>query len=419
MDNWNKIKIGDLGRVVTGKTPPTSESKYFNGEYYFISPKDMKFDSRYILSTQTKITKAALNKFKNQVIPKNSVMFTALSFGFGKIGLAKEKCLTNQQINSIIVNEKKHDYNFVYYLLRYSKPYIFTYNSGIETPLVPKSTFESILVKAPPLPTQKKIANTLSAYDDLIENNNQRIQLLEEMAAEIYKEWFVRFRFPGYKSATFVDKEGKEVPHGTDGALPLGWEKVKLGAICVFQMGQSPKSEFYNDTKEGLPFHQGVTNFNNRFPTHSKYCTDLKRIADNGDILLSVRAPVGRINIANKKLVIGRGLCSITHKGNLQNYLFYLLKDIFKNEDSFGNGAVFNAVSRGDLERISTIQPLLPISEKYQTLVKPIDDEIQILIAKNETLQQTRDLLLPRLISGKLSVENLALPKEEASLVQN
>jgi type I restriction enzyme S subunit len=234
-----------------------------------------------------------------------------------------------------------------------------------------------------PLPIQTKIASILSAYDELIENNKQRIKLLEEMAEEIYKEWFVRFRFPGYESTKFFNEQGKEVPHGTVGALPGGWENSRLESICEFQMGQSPPSEFYNEQKIGFPFHQGVTNFSHRFPNHINYCTDLKRVANEGEILLSVRAPVGRINVATTKLVIGRGLCSVKHKMNLSNYCYYLLKDVFREEDSFGNGAVFNAVSKNDLLRIRIIKPANELENHFQELVKPMDDEIRILSEKN------------------------------------
>ena len=178
-------------------------------------------------------------------------------------------------------------------------------------------------------------------------------------------------RFPGYENSRFLDKEGNEVPHGTEGALPEGWERVRLGDEIRIQMGQSPKSEFYNDYGEGLPFHQGVSNFNKRFPNHLLYCTDLKRVADSGDILLSVRAPVGRINIANCRLVIGRGLCSIKHRESFNNYCFYALKEIFKFEDLFGNGSVFNAVSRSDIERIRTNRPPKKIAAVFQKLVHP------------------------------------------------
>ena len=138
-----------------------------------------------------------------------------------------------------------------------------------------------------------KITSILSAYDDLIENNTRRIEILEEMAGAIYREWFVEFHFPGH--------EGVEMVKSELGLIPQGWEVKQLGEICHVIMGLSPKSEFYNETGEGLPFHQGVTDFGKRFPTDRVYCTIQKRIAEADDILFSVRAPVGRINIANKK----------------------------------------------------------------------------------------------------------------------
>jgi type I restriction enzyme S subunit len=287
------------------------------------------------------------------------------------------------------------------------------YGNGTNISNLNQDILNNMSIPRPSLTIQSQIAIILSSYDELIENNKQRIKLLEEMAAEIYKEWFVRMRFPGYQTAKFFNELGEEVKGGTEGALPEGWEHSRLESACDIQMGQSPLSEFYNEDNEGLPFHQGVTNFNNRFPNHVIYCTDLKRVADEGDILLSVRAPVGRINIATSQLVIGRGLCSIKHKMNLPNYCYYLLKDVFIKEDSFGNGAVFNAVSKNDLLRIKIIQPTFDVCNKFQEIIKPLDDEIKVLTDKNQLLQQTRDLLLPRLISGKLSVEHLLYAENE------
>jgi type I restriction enzyme S subunit len=109
MNTWKRTRIGDLGKVITGKTPPTGEAKYFNGEYMFVSPKDLDWDQWRIHETETTVTALALDKFKNQVIPENSVLFTSLSFGFGKMGIAKEKCLTNQQINTVVVSPH-HDF---------------------------------------------------------------------------------------------------------------------------------------------------------------------------------------------------------------------------------------------------------------------------------------------------------------------
>jgi type I restriction enzyme S subunit len=142
----------------------------------------------------------------------------------------------------------------------------------------------------PGLIEQQQIAAILTAYDDLIETNNQRIATLEAIAQQIYKEWFVRLRFPNWEHTPFH--------HG----IPDGWEVKPLSNFCRLVMGQSPSSEFYNDSGNGLPFHQGVSFFNNRFPTHNIFCNTEGRIAEKGNILFSVRAPVGRINIATDKL---------------------------------------------------------------------------------------------------------------------
>src|SRR5207302_880517 len=149
-------------------------------------------------------------------------------------------------------------------------------------------------VDIPRLPIQRKIAVVLSAYDELIENNTRRIKLLEQMAQALYHEWFVR-------PCSF-------------GKIPKGWKTNRLADVCDIVMGQYPSSEFYNRRGEGLPFHQGVTDFGHRFPVNRVYCTIESRVAERGDILFSVRAPVGRINIANKKIVIGRGLSAIRSK---------------------------------------------------------------------------------------------------------
>jgi hypothetical protein len=197
MTKWASKRIKELGPVITGKTPPKNEPHYFDGEELFVSPKDLEWDDQlFVTETETRVSRKALDKFRNQVIPKNSIMFTSLSFGFGKMGIASCASLTNQQINSVLVN-KENDFRFVYYLLKVCTPFIFAYNSGIDTPIVPKSVFERIELRCPEVGVQKKIAAVLWAYDKMIENNERRIALLEQLAEEIYREWFVRLRFPG------------------------------------------------------------------------------------------------------------------------------------------------------------------------------------------------------------------------------
>ena len=251
----------------------------------------------------------------------------------------------------------------------------------------------------PPISTQRKIAAVLSAYDDLIENNTRRIKILEDMAQTLYQEWFVHFRFPGHENVLMV-----ESPLGP---IPQGWEVKQLEEMCDVLMGQSPKSEFYNETGEGLPFHQGVTDFGQRFPTDRVYCTVQKRIAEVGDILFSVRAPVGRMNVANKKIVIGRGLSAIRSKSGEQAFILQQLKGRFQEEDTMGSGTIFNAITKSDLLSIQFLKPTKSIVANFEEAAEPISLELANLTMKNTNLRQTRDLLLPKLISGEIDVSEL------------
>ena len=251
----------------------------------------------------------------------------------------------------------------------------------------------------PSLPTQRKIAAVLSAYDDLIENNTRRIKILEDMAQTLYREWFVHFRFPGHENVPMVES--------SLGSIPQGWKVKQLGEMCNVLMGQSPKSEFYNEIGEGLPFHQGVTDFGQRFPTDRVYCTVQKRIAEIGDILFSVRAPVGRINLANKKIVIGRGLSAIRSKSSDQAFILQQLKDRFQEEDMIGSGTIYNAITKADLLGIQLLEPTKSIVAKFEEAAEPIFLELANLTMKNVKLQKTRDLLLPKLISGEIDVSEL------------
>lgn len=177
-------------------------------------------------------------------------------------------------------------------------------------------------------------------------------------------------------------------------------------------MGQSPKSEFYNSDGIGLPFHQGVTNFGVRYPEHKNWCTDENRIAEEGDILLSVRAPVGRINVAPERLVIGRGLAALRSRRGTQVHLFESLREVFSEEDSMGGGTIFKAVTKSDLERISLVRPPVGIVESFEGTVGPMFELVRNLTFQGRVLRQARDLLLPRLISGDLDVSELDLDLE-------
>jgi type I restriction enzyme S subunit len=265
----------------------------------------------------------------------------------------------------------------------------------------------AVEIPLPPLPTQRKIAVVLSAYDGLIENNTRRIAILEQMAQLIYREWFVHFRFPGHESVLMVDSEL--------GPIPEGWELKPLGDICHLVLGQSPKSKFYNDTGEGLPFHQGVSDFGHLYPTTRRYCTVTKRVAQEGDILFSVRAPVGRMNIADREIVIGRGLHAIRSRTGNQTFIFLQLKEKFVEEDMMGSGTIFKAVTKSDMLNLQLLVPPGDLVAEYERIATPMLSETKALVGKNDILRRTRDLLLPRLISGRLDVSDLDILVPSAS----
>jgi len=253
----------------------------------------------------------------------------------------------------------------------------------------------------PPLSTQQKIAAILSAYDDLIENNLQRIKLLEEMAQITYEEWFVRMKFPGHEHTPIDPETG----------LPEGWKKSPLRYTCTLIMGQSPKSEFYNYEQIGLPFHQGVKDYGRRFPSDNCWTSYGLRIAKPGDILFSVRAPVGRLNIALKEMVLGRGLSAIRHNEGEQSFIFYQLQNIFFEEDMMGGGAIFSSVTKKDMMAISLLIPSSDIQKKFNIFAANCDESILTLHNQNQLLKEARDILLPRLMTGMIDVETIELPE--------
>jgi type I restriction enzyme S subunit len=294
-------------------------------------------------------------------------------------------------------NPEKLDQRFLYYSMLgpLVQGQIRSQGSGATVEHLRVPDAESFLVAYPPLDEQRRIAALLSAYDDLIANNQRRIALLESMAEEIYREWFVRMRFPKHEEV----KRNKGIPNG--------WTPSTLGAIADFVMGQSPSSEYYNEIGEGLPFHQGVGTYGDRFPLHQVFCSSTGRKANAGDILFSVRAPVGRLNIADTELIIGRGLAAMRHKQDLNSYLFYLLKVTFANEDMIGNGSIFNSVGKDELAKHPILCPPTELTEMFETLIEPIDAQLATIYLATTKLSAQRDALLPRLISGKLRVESL------------
>ncbi|MEM9823970.1 MAG: restriction endonuclease subunit S, partial [Bacteroidota bacterium] len=196
---WKVVKIGDLGRVVTGNTPPKKDPSNYGGKYPFIKPTDMEKDRRYVFEWDETYSEKAFGKYKRSYIPPKATGVVTIGTVGEKLFQAHRHCFTNQSVNVVIPNEE-YDEDFIFYLLKINLPKVENANPGTASGRhhVSKSNFCAIRVNVPESKTtQRKIATILSAYDDLIENNLRRIQLLEEKARLTYEEWFVRLRFPG------------------------------------------------------------------------------------------------------------------------------------------------------------------------------------------------------------------------------
>lgn len=391
-EGWKEVAIGEFGKVITGKTPPTVDKSYFDGEELFVSPKDLDFNTKYIHNTQTKISVKALKKFKNQVLPKNAIMYTSLSYGFGKIGIASKPCLTNQQINSIIVNDS-YNHLFVYYLMVNSKDYLLSFNSGIVTPIIPKSSFEKIKVFVPNnIEIQRKIANILSGYDDLIENNLKRIKILEEMAQQTYEEWFVRMRFPDYETAVF-DESG----------LPEGWEKVKLDELVDLTFGYPFKANDFNNEGKGTQIIR-IRNIPNS--TTKDFTTEIvneKYYVENGDILIGMDGEF-YVNVwtGNKSYLVQR-VCRLKAKDfSLQGYILEAIKAPIKIFQNSIDGATVAHLGKKHLDEIVLLIPKT-ITESLKIFQNVMNSKVN-LESQNQRLRETRDILLPRLMMGMIDV---------------
>ena len=302
--------------------------------------------------------------------------------------------LHNQRIG--LVSFKANDCfpGYIYFLMR-THPYqrfIANTSTGSTVHHTSPSKIYDYRFYAPSYEEQREIAERMFAYEKIIKNNQRQIKLLEEAAQRLYKEWFVDLRFPGHENTKITD------------GIPEGWKIQTLSQIADVVMGQSPKSEFYNQNGQGLPFHQGVGSYGTRFVVDKIYSTSFTRIAEAGSILFSVRAPVGRLNLTRNRVVIGRGLAAINHRLGKQSYLFYLLKEHFFKDDVIGNGAIFASISKDELLAQQFTIPVSNLIEQFNVIVSDMDGRIAELAEQVTLLIEARDRLLPKLMSGEIEV---------------
>lgn len=395
ISSWSQVKLDELTepkrRITYGVVKPGDE---VDEGVKFVRGGDV-FQGKIALDKLRTISPHLSQTYKRTILQGGELLMSLVG-NPGEVAIAPlflEGSNIARQVG-LIALRSEIDARFVMYFLMspIGRARLFTRTGGAVQQVINLADLRDIKIPVPSLFEQKRIAEILSAYDDLIENNLKRIRLLEESARLLYREWFVRLKFPNHEHTPLID------------GLPEGWERKRFCDVAEITMGQSPESKFYNETGEGLPFHQGVTKFGSRFVTHEIYTTATNRIAQAGDILCSVRAPVGRLNITLDKIVIGRGLAAVRSKTQSQSFLYFQLKNFFFKDDLIGSGSIFASVTKTDLENAELINPSQNLIDEFQKISEPTDEQIRVLSLQNQKLKQARDLLLPRLMSGEIAV---------------
>ncbi|MDD2755347.1 MAG: restriction endonuclease subunit S [Methanothrix sp.] len=307
---------------------------------------------------------------------------------------------------------------YLYYWLTSAdgQHYLFSRVSQVGVPQIqmPLTTLRQAELHVPSLPEQRAITRILGTLDDKIELNRRMNETLEAIARTLFKSWFVDFdpvraRAEGRAPAGMDADTAALFPDSFEetelGMVPKGWRIGTVGKDYYLTMGQSPPGETYNEEMDGVPFYQGRTDFGNRYPSVRMYCNAPTRMANSGDTLISVRAPVGDINMASERCCIGRGLSAIRHKAGSRSFTYYMmcsLKEIFAQFEA--EGTVFGSINKNDFKEIRCISPQEVIIKKFEDKMSPLDQMIENNEIESQTLCAIRDALLPKLLWNEVEI---------------
>ena len=271
-------------------------------------------------------------------------------------------------------------------------------------------------IPAPPLVEQRAIAHILGTLDDKIELNRRMNATLEAMARALFRSWFVHFdpvraKMDGRDTGLpkdIADLFPDRLVDSELGEIPEGWRVGQVEDEFEIVMGQSPPGHTYNDTGDGPPFFQGRSDFGFRYPKNRKFCTAPHRIAQPWDTIVSVRAPVGDINMAWERCCIGRGVAALRSRSSAVSYGYCAAQALQTHMREYENtGTVFGAINRKQLARLPLSQPAPDVVRGFEDVVHPLDQMIRLRTAEVATLTALRDTLLPKLVSGELRVDGL------------
>ena len=377
-----KYKLSEIMDLIGGGTPKTTKPEYWDGDIPWLSVKDFNNDFRFVYETEKHITELGLNNSSTKLLQAGDIIISARGT-VGEIATIPFPMAFNQSCYGLRAKKEIVTADFLYYLIKHNIHVLKKNTHGSVFDTITRDTFAGIEVDIPDMDSQSKIAEILSNIDEKIEVNVRINENLEQQAKALYQQMFIENTCPD-------------------------WIEGSLSDIADITMGQSPSGSSYNEDGIGAIFFQGRAEFSFRFPTIRLYTTEPKRMACANDILMSVRAPVGDLNIAHTDCCIGRGLAAIHSKTNHQSFVLYTMFSLRKQLDVFnGEGTVFGSINRNSLNDMPILIPSDETIEEFERIVAPMDAAIRNNYDEICRLQAIRDTLLPRLMSGELDISDL------------
>lgn len=411
------MKIKDIGRVVTGKTPLTGVNEYYGGNIMFISPSDLHGD--YLIEKSEKtITEEGLKSIESNSIDGISVLTGCIGWDMGNVAMCNSRCATNQQINAIIdFNHKLVDPRYVYYWLKGKKDYLFSIASVTRTPILSKSVFENIDIPLPSLKIQERVTKLLSLIDEKIRKNHQINDYLEQQLQLSYDYWFTQYNFPNedgqpYKASNGLMVWNKMINH----LIPADWKVKPLGTICSFRNGIN-----YDKNVDGNTIYKiiNVRNISSStlFLDESNFdeiCLpkqqgDKYYVSDDSIIIARSGIPgATRIlcNPSSNIIFCGFIICCTPSDNTLQNYLTLYLRQFEGSSATQTGGSILKNVSQETLKNLIVPIPPQSLLNQFNDSILPIYNLINSNTKENVQLITLRDWLLPMLMNGQTTIED-------------
>ena len=401
---WEKVKLGDICKYVTsGGTPKSSIKEYYEPKQIpWLKTKEVNYCRIY--ETESYISKDGLDNSSAKMIPQNSVIVAMYGQGdtAGRVAINKIPLTTNQACCNLIIDETKACYEFVYYQLVTPYEKMVSLKNGGAQPNLNAAIIKSMEIKLPPLKTQRYIADILSSYDNLIENNQKQIKLLEEATQRLYKEWFVDLRFPGHENTKIVD------------GLPEGWQYEKLGDLVKTTSGGTPsrrKSEYYvNGNIRWIKTKE----LNDRFIfeteehiTEDAVKNSSAKVLPEGALIVAMYgATIGKIGITAAEMACNQACCAFISFDDMisKEYLYCWLMDNREYLVSQGKGAAQSNLSQEMIRNFSLLCPDKKVIKNFTEIVTTMLENKRVLENKILMLSKARDDLLPKLMSEEVEV---------------